>query len=242
MRTVLLSISAVALLAGIAPAVAADLVVYDDPGVVSVPAPAGFDGFYAGVSLGGAGIGGEIFDNNYSNNGGWNPAESSAGFLLGGQIGYNFAVTDSFIFGLEASAYAVFAEDTICSLDEGCGDYQDGDTPSVAFNLNGLAAINAKVGFTAAENFMIYALAGPALASVTTHHWDSSEYDGSNRLFGGWDVGIGAEMMVSDNMSLGLEARYYDFSNDDTWIDASDEEFGASPTVWTVAATANVHF
>lgn len=244
MRITLLTVCAVAVLTGVAPAVAADLIVSDEPGMVSAPAPAGFDGFYAGVSLGGAWIGGEIadIDANYSDVGGWQPAETAMGFLAGVQIGYNVSVADSFLIGVEADAKAVFAEDTICSIDDSCGDYNSGDTPALAFNLNGLGAINARIGFNIADNVLLYALAGGAVASVTTHHWDSDEFDGKNRLFGGWDVGIGAEMMVSDNMSVGIEGRYYDFSNDDTWIDAADEEFGASPQVFTVALTANMHF
>jgi opacity protein-like surface antigen len=195
MRGALIAVSALALMAGVAtPAAAAD---FFEPGVVTVDEPRGFDGFYAGVQLGGAWIGGEIFDNNYSNNGGWNPAESSSGFLLGAQIGYNFPISDMFVFGIEASAKAIFAEDTICSLAEGCGDALTGDNPAVAFNLNGLGAINARFGFNVADNVLLYVLAGPAVASVTTHHWDNTEFDGSNRLFGGWDVGNGLRQHVA---------------------------------------------
>ena len=148
---------------------------------------ADWNGLYAGVSLGYANVFGRIDDvgANYSNNAGFADVESADAFTLGGQIGYNFQVSDSIVLGLEAGASGVFGEDAICSLSEGCGDNLNGDNAALAYNVTGLGSLNARAGFLVMDNTLLYATGGFAAASVETHHWDSSEYDGSSRLFYG---------------------------------------------------------
>jgi outer membrane immunogenic protein len=239
MRTLLAGISAAALMLGITPVLAADLM-SANAGTVEAPAPEAFNGFYAGVNLGYVNQRGQLNDigPNYSNNSGWQDVNSVNGFLLGGQIGYDFRLGSDFVLGVSADVASVMAPTSFCT-DASC--ISANPPGSLGYEITGLGSLTARAGVVVGDTTLLYALAGPSVASVRTHHWDSSEGDGTTRLFSGFTVGIGAETMVTDNVSVGIEGRYYKFAGQ-TWTDHFDEDFGAAPEAFTAKLTANFHF
>lgn len=232
MRSILLAgVTATSMFLGVTASMAADP---DTP-------VSDWNGLYAGVSLGYANVFGEINDegSNYANNAGFQDVDSADAFTVGAQIGYNFQISDSIVLGLEVGASGVFGEDAGCGA-AGCSDSNNGN-PALSYDVTGLGSLNARAGFLITDDTLLYATGGLAVAEVTTNHWDSSQYDGTSRLFGGWNIGAGAEMRVTESASIRLEGRYYDFSSKN-WTDAANEDFGADPQVLTISLGANFLF
>lgn len=238
MNKLLLGVSAAALMLGVTPVFAADLMHEAAP--VAAPAMEAFNGFYAGVSLGYVNTRGQIDDvnPNYADTAGFQDVVAANGFLLGGQIGYDFRLDSNFVVGIGADAKGIFSEDAACGA-SGCVDYNT-DGPALSYNITGLGAITAKAGMVVGDNTLLYVLAGGAAGSVVTNHWDDSQYDGSTRMFTGYVLGLGAEMMVTDNASVGIEGRYYDLGQ--KMYTNTGEDFGAHPTAFTASLTTNFHF
>lgn len=239
MNKLLAGISIVALALGIGGAHAADMMM--DPPAINAPAMQAFNGLYAGVEIGVSSTQGQIDDvnPNYASDPGFQDVSSASGFLLGAQIGYDFRLGDNFVLGIGADAKGIFSTDANCAA-AGCTDSANG-SPALSYNINGLAAITAKGGVVLNDSVMLYGLAGLAAGKVTTNHYDNEQYDGTSRMFTGYVLGLGAEAMVSENMSVGLEGRYYNLGSQH-WTDHAGEDFGAAPTAFTLALTTAVHF
>ena len=236
MGKILLAVSAVALISAITPASAADFMAP----VIDAPALEAFNGFYAGISLGVVGQSGQVDDvnANYSTVEGWQDVTDAAGFLLGGQIGYDFSLSDNLVIGLAVDGKSVSTETSFCT-DSDCNEGPD--DVHLGYEITSLFAVTGRIGFVLNDSALLYALVGPAAGVVNTHHWDNSDYDNTNRIFTGYTVGVGAEMLVSESASVGIEGRYYDLGSQ-TWTDNADEDFGAAPTAYTVSLTANMRF
>lgn len=238
MNKLLAGISIAALALSIGGAHAADMMM--DPPAINAPAMQAFNGLYAGVEIGVTSTQGQIDDvgGNYANVAGFQDVTAASGFLLGGSIGYDFRLGDNFVVGIGADAKGLFGADAYCAA-KGCGD--DGSTKHLSYNITGLAAVTAKAGVVLNDSVLLYGLAGVAEGAVTTHHWDNDDYDGATRMFTGYVVGLGAEMMATNNISVGLEGRYYNLGSQH-WTDNANEDFGAAPTAYTLAITSAVHF
>jgi outer membrane immunogenic protein len=239
MKKLLASVSLAALALGIGGAHAADLV--RNPPTINAPAMQAFNGFYAGVELGVVSTQGQIDDvnPNYANVAGFQNVTPANGFLLGGQVGYDFRLGDNFVLGVGADVKGLFTDDAGCAA-AGCAAGANG-SPNLSYNINGLASLTGKAGVVIADNMLVYGLAGLAAGKVTTNHYDNSPEDITARTFTGYVIGIGAETMVSDNVSLGVEGRYYNLGSQH-WTDRVNEKFGAAPTAFTLAVTSAVHF
>lgn len=234
MNKALIGISTAALLLAVSSAHAADP-------MMGGPSGNAWDGMYAGISLGVVTQGiGQLQDvtPQYSNTSAWQNVTGGRGFLFGGQIGYDFTVSESVVLGIAADIKGIFSENAVCA-DVNCAAHQNG-SPALGYNINGTASITGRVGFIPAPNMLVYVLAGPSAAVVTTHHWDREDMP-NNTIFGGFTVGIGGEMMVSDNVSVGVEARYSDFGAKAV-PDQSGEDFNYHPKSLSLALTSNIHF
>lgn len=211
------------------------------PPVLAPPPPPAWNGFYIGGNLGWANTRGEIDDVNgvHSTNPGWQDVSSANAFTLSGQIGFDFQIAQSFVLGIVGDVSGIFGEDAFCA-DATCAVDADG-VPALSYNVTGLASIAARAGFLLTPQTLIYGLGGWAVGSVTTHHWDSFDYDGSARLFSGWTAGFGAEQLVTQRASLSIEGRYYDLG-DKHWVDSSTDPFGAAPNLWTLTLGGKYRF
>lgn len=149
-RSLLLgTVAAAALVSG---AQAADLMVVQPSPVYEDVSAFSFEGFYAGVTVGGLGVQGG----------------GSAG-TLGIVAGANFAVSDAILAGIEFQAD---------------GLYHNG-----GFNSSEFLALG-HLGAVVSDNVMIYAaLGGGAISTGGT-------------TYGTWAYGVGAEVGVTDTISL----------------------------------------
>ena len=200
--------------------------------------PPSWSGFYGGVELGYASVGGQINDYNPNYQDNVNEDSSNGNnLLLGGKLGYDFDTGSNFVLGVSADVKALFGEDSECTGD--CGTDANGMS-HLAFGVKGLGALDARAGFLISPSSLLYVEGGLAAGEVVTHHRDNDEYDGSSHLLTGWNVGVGFEQMVSENVSLVLNGRYYDLGKIDT--NSSGEDFGYEPRIFTVSTGFNIRF
>ncbi len=203
--------------------------------------PPTWSGFYGGINLGYASVGGQIADynNNYQNS--TSPLDASRGsnMLIGGKLGYDFDTGSNFIVGVSADVNALLGEDANCTSSNGCNVNASGQ-PKLSYGVKGLGALDARAGFLMSPETLFYVEGGLALGDVVTHHHDNNERDGSSHMMTGWNVGLGVEHKVSENVSLVLDARYYDLGSID--VTSSNETFGFKPKVFETSIGFNVHF
>jgi opacity protein-like surface antigen len=147
--------------------------------------------------------------------------EDVSGWLVGGQIGYNFQA-DSLLFGIQSDlAWSGIAYD------------EDGDGENDT--IDWLGSTTGRIGFVAGS-VVPYLKGGIAYGGGTGHLGD--EEDSQTHI--GWTVGAGVEVAVSDNMSLFAEYDYYD-------LGAATYEFtpgtvDVDATLHTIKAGLNIGF
>jgi outer membrane immunogenic protein len=211
----LISVSAFALASVIGSAAfAADLIV-DNAAIDAASPAATWEGAYVGAH---AGFGAGTVDWEVTG-GGTTGDYDLDGWVLGGQIGYNWQV-DNIVFGLEAdlSVATLTGED---------------DAVPASRDINWLASARGRVGY-AIDSVLLYGTAGLAVANSTgTFLFDDTQ------THVGWTAGIGAEVMVSDNVSLKAEYRYSDYGAESYYPgDFIDTSF----TTHTATVGVNFHF
>lgn len=228
MKKQLWAIAALALAASAGSAFAAD---------AYVDAPTSWSGFYGGVQLGYANSSNSRFydGEDYYCDGCWYDAQGGGtGYTLGASLGYDWQFSDVLVAGIVANVTGVFDETIEGEIYDDSYIFQGAD-------LNALGSINGRLGFLASESALIYATGGLAMANVTGHHWDSSEYDNTDRNFSGWNFGGGVEWKATEHVSLQLEGRYYSLGSK-RWEDQSEEPFGFEPRIWTASVGVNYRF
>jgi outer membrane immunogenic protein len=234
--TALMAVAGFAQAADIARPIAAPRIV--------APALSTWTGVYFGVNLGWANTFGQINDvAGTFEPAGFTNVKSANGFLLGGQIGYDWQIGNAFVVGAVADVSGVFGEDAVCG-GAGCVNGTTGGTAALSYNVKGLGSIAGRAGFLLGQQTLLYGLLGWAEGAVTTNDYsgvNSAQADGSSRLFSGWVAGVGAEMKVTDHASISLEGRYYDLGSK-TFVDAAATTVGAHPKVWTVELGAKYRF
>jgi len=180
--------------------------------VVQAPAATDWDGPYIGASVG------------Y----GWGtatdttlvPSDSASanGFLVGGQIGYNFHLTDNLVLGVEGDL----------NWNDQNGDF---DTAATNYRINWDGSARARLGVDL-DGILPYVEAGVAFANADTAIGGT---DASN-THTGWTAGGGVEFKVADPISLNIEYRYSDYGS---------QTYGADTvglTDNTVKLGVNYHF
>jgi outer membrane immunogenic protein len=188
-------------------AFAADLAMpaYAPPATFSAPAATDWDGPYIGASVG------------Y----GWGTASTSVGsasttgWLIGGQLGYNFHLSDNLVAGVEGN------------ID---WDNQSGTVGGVTIQRNWDGSIRGRLGVDL-DGILPYAEAGVAFTNAS----GSGLASGSNTQTG-WTAGAGVEFKLSDQLSANVEYRYSDYGS------ASYGPVSVGMTDSTVRAGLNYHF
>jgi outer membrane immunogenic protein len=216
--------------ASVTPALAADLSrpVYKAPPPVAAPVPYySWSGFYIGGHAGAGWAGND--DQTFSVPGVVAPialgSSNDAGFVGGGQIGYNWQIAPNWLIGIEGD---ISAADINSSGSATLG------AASVAMSrdLNWLASVRGRVGYTW-DRFMVYATGGGAWASydyaATASFAGVTATNAFSDTKSGWVVGGGGEWAFAPNWTVGVEYLHYQFD-------------GASTAVPTAAGTANFNW
>jgi outer membrane immunogenic protein len=271
MRTLLLgAVASVALLAG--PAMAADLPVKAPP---IVPAAPSWTGFYVGLNAGGS-FGSDTATQNATftstalgANGLFSNTTQHApnGWLAGGQLGYNWQVSRSYVFGVEADWQwtSQRATSTSCSPPAsvaffGAGANGLGWCSTSQEKLTSLGTARARAG-TLVSDSLLYVTGGFAWATVK----DNYAFNGfanptifpgalqpgpflpSGASFSatrtGWTVGAGVETKLGGGWSAKLEYLFVDLRTiNQTYGIAINPAFGPAFTTGGVASvTSSLH-
>ncbi|HUQ36757.1 MAG TPA: outer membrane protein [Aestuariivirga sp.] len=223
--------AAVAMFAGAAQA--ADMEVAPD-------APS-WSGAYIGV-VGGYGWGDADFSSNVDPDDGSIDVE---GFLLGGQLGYDFDLGNGFVLGVVGDMSWSDMDGDTC-IEGGIPGVCDGtpDDSYVEADIGWLGTIRARAGF-ATGSMLIYGTGGLAIAdveaTVTNIAGLGDNYSDSNTQIG-WVIGAGAEFMITENMTIGAEYLYADLGSEDFEFGASGIEAESDLTVNIVRASLNLRF
>ena len=146
-----------------------------------------------------------------------------AGWLAGVQGGYNYQSGNA-VFGVEA--------DLALAGITGHSEFDESRT-----DVNWLGTVRGRLGF-AADKFFIYGTAGVAAAGVETWLFDRS----SSGVRYGWVAGLGAEMMVADNVSIKAEYLFHDFGSRRLEFHDPDGHITDRLSLSTVKIGLNVHF
>ena len=259
-----IAISAMALTLGMGSVRAADLPYRKAPPPVYVPPPPPlvWNGFYAGLNIGGGWAANNgnneisaYFDPNFAigapvlgvpnlfflPNG--NQTGSAGGVVGGGQVGYNFQFNPSIVIGAEAdiqgSSIGGNGPGTLAFYPS---PVVPGDAlvPVAAINggrlgLDWIGTIRGRAGWLFTPSLLVYGTAGFAYGGVQA--W------GSNNTRSGWTAGGGIEWMFSPRWSAKFEYLYADLSSGGTtggfgW----NWGYHFHPEVNIVRAGVNYHF
>lgn len=139
------------------------------------------------------------------------------GFLIGGQLGYDFDLGNSLVLGVAGDWSFSGMDGDLCVDSDTCEPAEIDDSYATA-DINWLATIRARAGFTTGS-MLFYGTGGLAIADADA---GATFIDGgtdpdrsdSNTHFG-WVVGAGAEFKVTENMSFGAEYLHVDLGSED---------------------------
>lgn len=204
----------------------------------------GFSGPYVGASLGyvSAEDKGTGHNQGSSSTNGWThkPTPSGASFgLLGG---YSWQLNNGLLLGLEAD-YEGRAENSERVHQQFHG-VTDTDFAATS-KLLSAASVRARVGYQLNQPTQIYATAGYALAEVkrTLHDFRWPETTESHTNWqGGWTAGIGAEYMLTKNLSSRLEYRYSDYGKKEIQANLWGEYYKEKLTEHAVKVGVSYYF
>jgi outer membrane autotransporter protein len=173
----LIAASAVAVFSG--SAMAADLYVPPKAAPIMPVASTNWDGLYVGAHVG------------Y----GWESlatptAVTGNGFTAGGQLGYNFHLSDQIVAGIEGNID--WANET-------------GTAVPGTYTINWDGSVRGRLGVDMGQ-WLPYVEAGVAFANIA----DSSAST-SPEVRTGYTLGAGVEVMLADNLSANVEYRYSNY-------------------------------
>lgn len=142
---------------------------------------------------------------------------SPEGFLIGGQLGYDFDLGNSLVLGVVGDmSWSGMDGDTCVEEAPGCDDTPDDSYASA--DINWLATVRARAGFTTGS-MLIYGTGGLAIAdadaSITNVEGLGDPTRSDSNTHYGWVIGAGAEFKITDNMSLGAEYLHVDLGSED---------------------------
>jgi outer membrane immunogenic protein len=224
--------------AGAISAQAADLPTRKEaPAPVFVPPPFTWTGFYIGANAGGIwGSGGAGSTTVYANGipgfaSYWptsNLNNSNAGFIGGGQAGYNWQ-TGAFVLGVETDFDGSTLSRSRSVLGPTFGVLNPFFLPATDYlsangkiSLDWLGSTRARVGFVATPDnrLMFYGTGGVAYGGGSAYlnvydatnglYWSSSNSNGTRT---GWVAGGGVEYAWTNNIIIGAEYLYFDLGS-----------------------------
>jgi len=225
---------AAALFTSVASASAADLAARPYTKAPPVAAAAVYDwsGFYIGGSAGygWADVGHQTLNTNGSF---WSLGPAGpfgglqnvrpSGAVYGGQIGYNWQITN-WVFGLEAQGFGANLRRTDDSI------FFPGD--NLAARIEGLFTATGRIGY-AVDRWLPYIKGGYAGAQVKTINREPPPINSRDISLdhsewrSGFVIGAGVEYAVDRNWILGVEYNYMDFGHGSAWTQLNRTGAGA---------------
>lgn len=164
--------------------------------VLAQDAPQSFNGPYVGIQ-GGWQQDRQTLD--VTNNGLTTSAsQNKSGFGYGGQIGYDFRLSDQVVFGVEVDATGR------------TGTSQLGGANGLELKQGRTLAATARLGYLVAPDSLLYARGGYANGRFTLR--DATTNISENR--DGWQIGAGYEQMIARNVSARIEYAHSKFGSD----------------------------
>jgi outer membrane immunogenic protein len=176
---------------------------------------------------------------------------TSAGFVGGGQIGCDYQFASAWVVGVEGRA----AWSSLTSKTAGTGtNSATGLTFPTQFTVSNdfLASATARVGYSFAGTWLVYARGGVAWTSEKADIVFTAPLLGfvvdprATTTRTGWTAGAGLEWAFAPHWSTSFEYDYYDFgSNDFTLTDAVNRVTftgNLKDTIQTVTVGLNYHF
>ncbi len=151
-----------------------------------------------------------------------------SGFLGGVQAGWNHQLNDSIVIGLEGD----FA---IASID---GDNDVGGG-TVTTDIDWLSSFRARLGVTR-NNWLLFVTGGAAIAGTSVSYKDGMQSLSDSATQLGWTAGGGAEMMISDSLSLKAEYKFFDLGEASYNLDGNKVK--TDITLNTFVVGLNKHF
>jgi outer membrane immunogenic protein len=175
------------------------------------------------------------------------------GFIGGGQIGYNWQLTNSWVVGLEADIQGIAASNgsTLVFSRTTVADFPGNPIDqnlSSRRRLDYLGTVRGRVGFTITPTFLVYGTGGlaygqtKASTSITQivesapalpNHYSSFGSFSNSRV--GWTAGGGAEWLFAPNWSVKVEYLYYDLGSV-TYGLSPLQNFNSAGTLFTSGA------
>jgi outer membrane immunogenic protein len=207
----------------------------------AVPAQAGnWSGIYLGGNAGG--MWGTVDTTVASKSGaafsptvGSTESFSPSGVFGGGQIGYNYQMSN-LVFGLELAGDFTDFDKALSTT----------DSDIVTVNSDWNAAASLRAGYVFSYGALVYLKGGYAMADLK-HSWadggSSASFSDSNTV-NGWQAGAGYEYLISSDVSVGLEYTYADYGSD-TFTGTSGlitATHDVETKIQTVSARLNWHF
>lgn len=209
--------SAIALAAGIAPAMAADAI-EEIPGPIEPEAIFSWTGGYIGIQ------GGYAWGESHAreDNGFFFSDIDPDGFFGGIYVGYNAQLGSNWVLGIDADVN-ISGVDGSDAVRNALGVPFDGISATGEQDWN--AAIRARVGF-AVDRFLPYIAGGVAFSDYNVTLKDGGDVLASrDDTYTGWTIGAGAEYAFTDNLIFRGEYRYTDFGSADfSWDAPNDTE------------------
>ena len=214
---------------------------------VEALAPYDWSGAYVGAhaGYGSANVDYDFNDDDlFGNDAGSTNSENLDGFVGGGQIGYDWQI-DNFVLGLEG--YVTWSD-----LKSSTGGNDLGEV-SFHTNVDWVAALAPRVGI-AWDNVLIYGKAGLALAELGTRIeqpvLSGLRFNDDDKTELGWTIGAGAEVALSENWIVGMEADYYDFGTYSASKDVTDPpdppqhatDYDVDASLWSILARVSYKF
>ena len=170
-------------------AMAADLMAPRAPAPMMSVAPAAqtnWDGPYIGATLGyGWGTTLDTTNGNYSS--------SPNGFTAGGQVGYNFHLSDNLVAGVEG--------------DLNWNNQQATTNNGGTYRINWDGSVRGRLGVDL-DGILPYAEAGVAFANATVTNGGTF-----SATHTGWTAGAGVEFKLADQVSANVEYRYSNYGS-----------------------------
>lgn len=201
--------TAVSVAAGLSVASAADLPARrgaPTPYIAAVPVFT-WSGFYVGVNAGAAFAAGKsntFYDPTYGQVTG--SGSTAAGFLGGGQVGFNYQLTpgSGFVIGAEADIQALSSGNKTATYVIGTKPYYN-----VSSDPKWFGTARARVGY-AFDRLLVYGTGGFAFGGGSANNTYASAYPYtlSNSSRTGYAVGGGVEYAFTNNLTAKLEALY----------------------------------
>jgi outer membrane immunogenic protein len=188
------------LVGGLVPAVPAAADDGIGPGAYRPYYPGIWQGLYAGV------------------NGGWGWSGDASGYVVGGQVGYNWQ-SNKYVYGLEADI-----SKTDIGISESVGGF--GAIVTASASIDWITTIRGRFGILTQPGLLIYGTAGLAIVNASAHasinvlsctpglpcvNMGSSVHESTTGT--GLVFGVGVEKQISETMTARLE--YLEFGQTD---------------------------